>query len=106
MVGVDRGRLAFNTREAPALWLEWIGRVANLTTAAPLWARDTDRPLFRAIAVWVVVMALTWLVLRLAERSGRLPQRARLQTVTVGALALAVMIASSAVWASEGGDRP
>ena len=53
VVVVDRGRLAFNTRDAPSLWFEWIGRLADLTAATPMWARDTDVPLFRAIAIWM-----------------------------------------------------
>jgi len=102
VIGIDRGRLAFNTRDAPALWLDWAGRVADLTTAAPLWARETDVPLFRAVAVWIAVTALGGIVLRFAEKSGRLRQPAALPTVMVAVLCLAVMIASSAVWAFEG----
>jgi hypothetical protein len=36
VVFVDRGRLAFNTREAPALWLEWLGQPVDLTAATPM----------------------------------------------------------------------
>jgi hypothetical protein len=57
VIFVYRGRLAFNTRDVPSLWLEWLGRLADLTTAAPGWARDTDLPLFRAIAIWLAVAA-------------------------------------------------
>ena len=44
VVAVDRGRLAFNTRDAPSLWFEWMGRLADLTAATPMWARDADAP--------------------------------------------------------------
>jgi hypothetical protein len=102
VIGIDRGRLAFNTRDAPALWLDWVGRVADVTTAAPLWARDTDAPLFRSVAVWIAVTVLSAMALRFAERSGRLQQRSALATLTAAVLCVAVMIASSAVWAFEG----
>jgi hypothetical protein len=102
VVGIDRGRLAFNTREAPALWLEWLGRVADLTTAAPLWARDTDMPLFRSILIWAGVLAVSWMVLRRAERAGYLRLPVQMQTVTIATLATAIMLAASVVWAFEG----
>ena len=98
VVGVDRGRLAYNTREAPALWLEWFGRLADLTAAAPLWARDTDAPLFRAIAVWAIVAAAACLVLRRLERLPRFGNRTLFQTAGVALLAAAVMTASTALW--------
>jgi hypothetical protein len=65
VVFVYRGRLAFNTRDVPSLWLEWLGRLADLTTAAPGWARDTDLPLFRAIAIWIAVAVAGVLVKRI-----------------------------------------
>jgi hypothetical protein len=101
VIGVDRGRLAFNTREAPALWLEWLGRLADLTAAAPRWARETDVPLMRAIAVWILVTVVTWLALRYADKVRRLGERGLLQTVSAAALGLAVMLGSSVVWAFE-----
>ena len=102
VVGIDRGRLAFNTREGPALWLEWLGRVTELSAAAPRWARETDAPLFRAIAVWVVILAGTWAILRAADASRRLRQRAAFQTLSIAAFAIAAMAATSIVWAFEG----
>jgi hypothetical protein len=102
VIGVDRGRLAFNTREAPALWLEWVGRLADLTAAAPMWARDTDVPLMRAIGIWIGVMAVTWMVLRLADGTARMRAPAVLHTISAASIGLAVMLASSIVWAFEG----
>ena len=32
VIFVYRGRLAFNTRDVPSLWLEWLGRLADLTS--------------------------------------------------------------------------
>ncbi len=102
VVGVDRGRLAFNTREAPALWLEWFGRVADLTAATPLWARGADGPLFRAIAVWLLLAVAVWALLRFLDRSGKVGDRIAFHTVTAAAIAIAAMVASTVVWAFEG----
>jgi hypothetical protein len=99
VVWVDRGRLAFNARDAAALWLEWAGPVADLSAAAPMWARGADGQLFRAIAVWLVVILGVWLGLRAADRSGRIPDRTAFGTLAAAALALGAMIASSVVWA-------
>ena len=97
VVFVYRGRLAFNTRDVPSLWLEWLGRLADLTTAAPGWARDTDLPLFRAIAIWIAVAVAGVLLLRLLER--RTGRARALPTVAVAIVAAGVMVASTAVWA-------
>ncbi len=102
VVGAERGRLAYNTRGFPALWLEWMGRAADLTAAAPSWARETDLPLLRAAAVWVAAAVLVWLVLRAAERTGRLRERGWLPTLAAALLAAAAMAASTTVWALEG----
>jgi len=112
VIFVSRGRLAFNTRDVPALWLEWLGRLADLTTAAPGWARDTDLPLFRAIAIWIAVAVAGVTLLRLVERRLYRTRRARssdpgptsgrdrtLPTVAVAVVAVGVMVASTAVWA-------
>jgi hypothetical protein len=102
VIWVDRGRMAFNTRDAAALWLEWGGRLADLTAAAPRWARETDGPLFQAIAVWLAVLIAVWLVMRVAERSGRLAGRAAFGTAAAAMLAIGAMLASSIVWALQG----
>jgi hypothetical protein len=99
VVFVYRGRLAFNTRDVPSLWLEWLGRLADLTTAAPGWARDTDLPLFRAIGIWIAVAVAGILLLRLLER--RLGRGRALPTVAVAIVALGVMAASTGVWAVQ-----
>ena len=104
VVGVDRGRLAFNTRDAPALWFEWMGRLADLTAATPMWARDTDVPLFRAIAVWGAIAAGAWLLLRAVDRHRRLHGDASFHVVAVATLAVVVMTASSVVWAFQGAN--
>src|SRR4029450_1446094 len=77
------GRLAFNPRDAPSLWFEWMGRLADLTAAMPMWARETDAPLFRAIA--------TWLLLAAGGGGGCVKWRGR----------LAVLTAAMPMWARE-----
>jgi hypothetical protein len=99
VVFVYRGRLAFNTRDVPSLWLEWLGRLADLTTAAPGWARDTDVPLFRGIVIWLSVAAALVFVLHLLER--RLERGRALQIVAVASVGVGVMVASTAVWAVQ-----
>jgi hypothetical protein len=100
VVFVYRGRLAFNTRDVPSLWLEWLGRLADLTTAAPGWARDADWPLFRAIAIWLMVAAAGVWLLRVVDR--RMARERALPTLGAALVALGIMMASSAVWAVQG----
>jgi hypothetical protein len=102
VIWVDRGRLAYNTRETTGLWLDWMGRLADLTTAAPLWARDTDVPLFRAIAVWLATAAVMMVAVRRAERAGRLDRPSALRTAMAAALAVTIMAASTVVWSFDG----
>jgi hypothetical protein len=102
VVAVDRGRLAFNTRDAPSLWFEWMGRLADLTAATPMWARDTDAPLFRAIAIWLLAAAAGWLLLRTLDRQGRLRPNVNFHLVAAATLAGVVMLASSMMWAFQG----
>ena len=101
VVAVDRGRLAFNTRDAPSLWFEWMGRLADLTAATPMWA-DADAPLFRAIALWLIVGAGGWVLLRALDRHGRLRQNVTFHLVVTATLAGIVMVASSVMWAFQG----
>ena len=106
VVFVYRGRLAFNTRDVPSLWLEWLGRLADLTTAAPGWARDTDLPLFRAIAIWIACRGCGQSCAVFASWSGPTGLRVdadlgrdALPTVAVAIVGVGVMVASTAVWA-------
>lgn len=102
VVGVDRGRLAFNTREAPALWLEWSGRLGDLTRAAPMWARETDIPLFRIGAIWIGAAIGAWFLLRAIGRTRVLGARRAFPTVAVAVLGAGFMVAVSVAWALEG----
>ena len=101
LVILDRGRMAFNTRDAAGLWLEWLGRLADLTAAAPMWSRDTDAPLFRVIAIWLAIVAGAYFLLRLIERRGRLAPSTVLPTLTGAMAMIAVMTATTIVWAAH-----
>jgi hypothetical protein len=101
VVVVDRGRLAFNTRDAPSLWFEWMGRLADLTAAMPMWARDTDVPLFRAIATWLLIAVAGWLLLRAADRHRRFRPDVNFHLVAAGTLAGVLMLGSSVMWAFQ-----
>ena len=102
LIFVDGGRLAFNVRDAPALWLEWLTRAADLPGALPAWSRTRDLPLFRDTAIWVAAVAVAFALVRQAERRGLLRQRAALMTALCAALALASMGAVSTVWRVHG----
>jgi hypothetical protein len=102
LVVVDRGRMAFNTRDASSLWLEWMGRLADLTAAMPMWARDTDLPLFRAIVVWTIAAAGVWLALGALDRGSRLRRNISFYVAAAAALAIAGMFGSSVMWAFQG----
>ena len=101
LVIVDRGRLAFNTRQAPSLWFEWMGRLADLTAATPMWARETDAPLFRSIAIWVALLAVLWLVLRTIDRR-RSIHASGFHVAAAAAFAVMVMLGASVMWAFQG----
>lgn len=101
VVTVDRGRLAFNTRDAPALWLEWLSTTANLARGAPAWARD-GVPLFaRDILVWTAAMVLAVLA---ALRTFRRFSHSAHPVLLTWALAAAVMVAATIVWTLHGVD--
>lgn len=98
VVAVDSGRLAFNVRDAPALWLEWAGRAADLVRAAPSWSRENNAPFFLSIAIWLVAIALAWTVVRITERRGQLETRPAMFAATAGAVAAAAMAAATLHW--------
>ena len=102
VVFVDRGRLAFNTRDVPSLWLEWLGRLADLTSAAPVWARDY-RP--AAVSRHRHLGRCCRSRLRLPSRDRRANSQAMSGGIADVAAATAiagVMLASTLVWAVQG----
>lgn len=104
LVTVDRGRLAFNLRDAPALWLEWLSEAADLPQALPSWTRAADAPLFRDVAIWLAAALVATVVVRRAAKAGVLRSRTAMHVGLGWALAMAAMGASTSVWAARGVD--
>ena len=101
VVSTDRGRMAFNAREAPALWLEWLSKAANLPQGTPWWSREGLPVFVRDVCVWVGAVLGSLLAGRLVFRR----VSARHQPVIVGwALAVGFMAAASIVWTLRGVD--
>ena len=99
LVIVDRGRLALNVRDTPALWFAWLSTTVDLSQAVPWWTRDAVGPFFRDVAIWIVTVGAAVFVMRASWRSRRTQQVSLLWP-----LPIAVMIASTAVWAARGVD--
>jgi hypothetical protein len=97
VVWVDRGRLAYNIRQADALWLDWLGPLAALSRGVPTFLRAPEPESWLQSAAWVGLLATAWLVLRFLD--GRLLRtRAALGTAAVAAFAVMGMTALSVVW--------
>jgi hypothetical protein len=96
------GALAFNTREAHALWLEWLNGTIDLGRALPVWWRDRETPLFRGILVWGAAGSGAWYALRSLEARGM--WRSLTATIVAAAafFAGAAVVAASATWLLEG----
>lgn len=103
LVLVSRGRLAFNVRDTPALWLEWLGTATDLVAGAPSWSRATNVPLFRTVLVWIAAATVAGMVVRALDRAGRLRSE-RLAAAVAGALAIAAMAALTIIWRVAGVD--
>ena len=98
VVGVDRGRLAFNVRDTPALWLDWIS-AADLAQALPWWTRGADGQFFRDIAVWMGFLLAAVLALRRLHTL-----RTWHHVALAWTLSLAAMGAATTVWMLRGAD--
>ena len=76
VVWVDRGRLAYNLRQAETLWLEWAGPLVALTRGLPTFLRTPEPQAWLHATVWVALLTAAWLAVRAADRRvlrGRLP---------------------------------
>ena len=113
VIGIDRGALAWNGRDAQARWLDWLGPVVNLPRAWPSFFWRLSVPAagqpdlssewpfvlhaLAAIATIVAIAATMVAVVRTRAASsvGRV-------TSAVWAVALGVMAASTVGWALDG----
>jgi hypothetical protein len=99
----QRGRLAFNTREGYALWLDWASQVADLGRGVPVWFRDREPQFFWQIALWTAVLLAAAALARWVVRRERSDVMAG-ATVSVAVMTIAGMIAVHATWRI--GDAP
>ena len=104
MVVVDRGRLAFNVRDTPALWLEWLSRGSDLAQAAPWWTRGGDGPLFRDIGIWIAAMLTAVLAVYALDTRQWVRSRNGLHVALTWSLAVAALVACTVVWTMRGTD--
>jgi hypothetical protein len=93
----QRGRLAFNTREGYALWLDWASQVADLGRGVPVWFRDREPQFFSQIALWTVVVLVAVVLVRSVIRRGTL-DASMASTAACGIVTVAGMIAVHATW--------
>jgi hypothetical protein len=104
LVAADRGRLAFNTRESYALWLDWASPLADLGRGMPVWFRDQEPQFQRDIAVWAVVALAAGVVLHIAARRALVHKPTRLSTLGLLMFAAAAMVALTITWTLHGLD--
>jgi hypothetical protein len=104
LVAAGRGRLAFNTREAYALWLDWASPLADLGRGMPAWFRDQEPQFFRDIGVWMIVMAGAAVLLRMLARRRWFETPGRLAALGLLTLGGAAMAALTITWTLHGLD--
>jgi hypothetical protein len=98
LVVIDGGRLAYNTRETTALWLDWASRLTALGEGFPLWMRGREAEFVRDIVVWSAALLLAWFVARAVEAKSAFADRTRFATLIAALYAGAAMLAVSLVW--------
>jgi hypothetical protein len=102
LVLTDGGRLAYNTRDAYALWLDWASRLVDLGQGTPAWFRGQDVAFMRDVVVWAVALAAAWWATRALQSSTRLRPLGRFATAASAAYAAAGMCALTLVWMLHG----
>ena len=104
LVIAGRGRFAFNTREAYALWLDWASPVADLGRGMPAWFRDQEPQFLRDIGVWAIVLVAAGVLLRVLARQAWVAKPGRLATLGILTFAAAAMAALTITWTVHGLD--
>ncbi len=105
LIVTDGGRLAYNTRETTALWLEWASTLAPLADGSPIWYRGQEGAFAIDIGVWAVVFALAWWCARVLAGTAGLLERGRLLTAIAAIHLIAAMVAVTIVWRIHGAGR-
>lgn len=104
LVVKDGGRLAYNTRETTALWLDWAATLVPLGEGLPVWYRGQEGAFARDVAVWAAILALAFVAARALSASPRLQDRTRFATAIAAIGAVALMLAVSVTWSLRGAD--
>ena len=75
VVGIDRGGLAWNDRDAEARWLDWLGPVVNLPRGWPsfFWKLNPDKltselPFALHVGLWLAIFLAAWIVVQAIGR--------------------------------------
>jgi hypothetical protein len=102
LVVTDGGRLAYNTRETTALWLEWASTLAPLADGLPIWFRGREGAFAMDIGVWAVALALAWWCSRALAGVTRVADRGRLLSVITAVHIVAAMLAVTVTWRMHG----
>jgi hypothetical protein len=112
-IGVDRGRLAWNVRDAQSRVLGWLGPVVNLRRGWPsfFWALDPDFSasnlssewiFVRHVALFLVVWLGVWFAVRGVRAWFRVGGALRDRALTAAWLLFGVMLAVEAGWLANG----
>jgi hypothetical protein len=101
LAGPSRGALAFNDRDGFSLALDWLNRAVDLPRGLPSFFRQTPGDAMLRAAVWVLVLAAAWFVLRAIERRTATGP-AVLPWATPLCLGAAMMVALTLVWGLDG----
>jgi hypothetical protein len=114
VIGVGRGKLAWNVRGSSALWLEWLGPVVDLSRGAPsfFWRLtpgnlSTEIPFFIHLLAWLSVVSILtviwWVASRRLQGKPDLAPAAASWSVAFGLMAL---IQSGWWWSGVPGPNP
>ncbi len=104
LVSTDGGRLAYNTRETTALWLDWASRLAALGEGMPVWYRGQEAPFVRDLVVWSVAMLAAYGLARALSSWPALRERSRYATAVGAVFTSGAMAALTVVWMLRGSD--
>lgn len=104
LVFAQDGRLAFNEREASAVWLEWLNGNIDLPRALPMWFRAREAPLFGPLLIWSAAAGLGWMVVRVIGRTRRVRGRVAFSALAAAVYIAAATIAAAASWSFNDGS--
>ena len=102
LVTTDGGRLAYNTREATALWLDWASPITALGAALPAWYRGEELTFARDAAIWIALVSVGYACTRSIASRPALRERSRYATAAAALFAAIAMLASTIVWELHG----